>query len=137
MQNTDQASCATRHCANSTVTDPQYIEEVELIDRGLLDFERAQWIKSEDQRAAIKNTIGSMVCQACGTSFASNRLDSIERHVRKGAWYVILWVALRFLALKLVCSSARAQEKRREKSEHNATIHRKKGGKTSAGHTRR
>jgi len=63
-------------------------EEVDLIDKGRLDFKRAQWVKTDEQRLAIKDLYRSMVCQACGTFFASNRLDSMARHLAKGAWYV-------------------------------------------------
>ncbi|KAF8592108.1 hypothetical protein K439DRAFT_1610529 [Ramaria rubella] len=65
-------------------------EEVELIERGLLTFDKAQWIRTEAQLVAIKETAENMFCRDCGTKFASNRHDSKERHVRKGAWYVIL-----------------------------------------------
>jgi len=63
-------------------------EEVDLIQRGLLCFDQAQWVKTEKHRLAINDTVGSMVCKACGTIFSSNRVDSMERHVKKGAWYV-------------------------------------------------
>ncbi|KIJ56978.1 hypothetical protein M422DRAFT_23112 [Sphaerobolus stellatus SS14] len=58
--------------------------EIEQIRKGTLTFNEAQWVKSQAQMDALKDTI-KMRCEKCGTVFPSGRADSLNRHRTNGA----------------------------------------------------
>ncbi|KAF8507596.1 hypothetical protein JB92DRAFT_2959167 [Gautieria morchelliformis] len=59
-----------------------------MIEAGYLSYETAQWVRSEKHLLEIKRVSEEMFCEACGYVFSSNRVDSKERHIKNGAWYV-------------------------------------------------
>ncbi|KIJ56945.1 hypothetical protein M422DRAFT_773680 [Sphaerobolus stellatus SS14] len=59
-------------------------QECSLILKGYLTFETAQWVTSQAQLEALY-TIFNMICPDCKTQFTSGRMDSLTRHMRKGA----------------------------------------------------
>jgi hypothetical protein len=81
-------------------------DEAELIERGVISYGAAQLIRSEDQLLAIKQVCGDMSCEACGLQFASNRLDSKERHIKGGAWYGVSLLVKNLHAHNILCLSA-------------------------------
>ena len=127
-------------------------EEVALIEQGLLDYTKAQWIKTEDQFHAIKAVSREMHCTECGMQFASNRQDSKERHRKRGAWCVRFSSSpsppslffRRFLRkiyamLKVPCYRSQRRQAKKQKSDFDSMVHypKRKGGKTSPTNKRR
>jgi hypothetical protein len=69
-------------------------DDARKLNNGSLTFETAQWIKSPEQLAAVQAVPQVMSCAACGTTFVSNRCDSLSRHLKNGAWYDLLLIPM-------------------------------------------
>ncbi|KIJ57016.1 hypothetical protein M422DRAFT_238597 [Sphaerobolus stellatus SS14] len=112
------AGYSTLHELGRHVDSDHAPEEAQLIEEGRLTFATSQWIKTPEQHMIVKeNVFSTNTCEACGTRFASNRPDSIGRHLKNGA-----------------CQ--RAQE-RQTKLALAPTQHKKKNNSSYAGQIRR
>ena len=62
-------------------------EELGLMARGELNYEKAQIITTREKKQRIEENLAQTgVCPDCGTMFSSKRRDSLTRHRQTNAW---------------------------------------------------